>query len=205
MALLHGTAELVPSKRELLAEWMPGQPWFRGGEIKPLGSFRFDDPDGEVGMESIILTADGRTYQAAMTYRGAPLDGGRLIGTMAHSVLGDRWVYDAASDPVFAAALGTTILTGGTQAPLVRDTGAETVAVDSFVTVKGSGVPGAEIEAIELLSSEVTDEGTLMETSGPNLVLIHDLESGAKTMGDHRLTGQWEGSPSVQLAVARLR
>lgn len=205
MALLHGTAELVPSKRELLADWMPNQPWFHGGEIKSLGSFRFDDPDGEVGMESIILTADGRTYQAAMTYRAAPLDGGRLIGTMDHSVLGPRWAYDATSDPVFAAALGTTILAGGTQAPLVRDTGTKTVSVDPVVTVKGSGVPGAEIETIELRGSAVTDEGTLMETSGPNLVLIHDLEAGAKTMGDHRLTGEWEGSPSVLLAVARLR
>jgi hypothetical protein len=120
-------------------------------------------------------------------------------------VLGPRWAYDATSDPVFAAALGTTILTGGTQAPLIRDTGTETVSVDPVVTVNGSGVPGAQIETIELRGSEVTGEGTLMETSGPNLVLIHDLEGGAKTMGDHRLTGQWEGSPSVLLAVARLR
>lgn len=204
MALLHGTAELVPSKRELLAEWMPEQPWFRGGEITPLGSYRFDDPDGEVGMESIILTADGGTYQAAMTYRAAPLDGGRLIGTMDHSVLGPRWAYDATSDPVFAEALGTTILTGGAQAPLVRDTGTETVPVEPFVTVRGSGVPGAQIEPIELRGSALTDEGTLIETSGPNLVLIHDLDAGTKTTGDHRLTGQWEGS-SALLAVARLR
>ena len=37
-----------------------------------------------------------------MTYRGEPLDGAdsQLIGTMDHSVLGPRWIYEAIGDPV---------------------------------------------------------------------------------------------------------
>lgn len=204
MALLHATT-LTPSKLELLAEWMPQQPWFSGGELEQIGSFRLDDPAGEVGIEGLILRASDHTYQVPMTYRAAPLEGGRLIGTMAHGVLGDRWAYDATSDPVFAAVLGTTILTGGEQAPLVRDTGSGTEPVEPVVTVQGSGVPGAAIEPIEMRGSELTDEGTLIETSGPNLVVIHNVDGGSKTMGDHRLTGQWEGSQGALLAVARLR
>ena len=41
-----------------------------------------------------------------MTYRGAPLAGAEeaLIGTSEHGVLGTRWIYDAAHDPVAVAA-----------------------------------------------------------------------------------------------------
>ena len=204
MALLHAT-DLTPSKLELLAEWLPRQPWFAGGELEQVGSFRLDDPAGEVGIEGLIVRADDRTYHVPMTYRAAPLDGGRLVGTMVHGVLGDRWAYDAASDPVYATVLGETILTGGRQADLVRDNGTTTEPVEPSVTVQGSGVPGAEIESIELRGSQPVDEGTLIETSGPNLIVIHDLEGGVKTMGDHRLTGQWAGAAPTTLAVARLR
>lgn len=203
MALLHAT-DLTPSKLELLAEWMPQQPWFAGGELEQIGSFRLDDPAGEVGIEGLILRAADRTYHVPMTYRAAPLDGGRLVGTMVHGVLGDRWAYDATSDPTYASVLGTTILAGGRQADLFRDNGTTTEPVDPVVTVQGSGVPGAEIEPIELRGSELTEEGTLMETSGPNLVVIHDVDGASKTMGDHRLTGQWDDTTAL-LAVARLR
>lgn len=203
MALLHATT-LTPSKLELLAEWLPQQPWFAGGELEQLGSFRIDDPSGEVGIEGLIVSAGDRTYHVPMTYRAAPLEDGRLIGTMVHGVLGDRWAYDATSDPVYAKALATTILTGGTQAELERDNAGTREHVEPTVTVEGSGVPGAQIEAIEFRGSQVTDEGTLIETSGPDLVVIHDLDAGARTMGDHRLTGSWRDGQG-QLAVVRLR
>jgi hypothetical protein len=50
MALLHN-ATLTPTKRELLTSWLPTRPWFDGEvDRDPAGSFRLDDPDGEVGM-----------------------------------------------------------------------------------------------------------------------------------------------------------
>ena len=59
MALLHGGASLVPSKLELLAAWLPSRPWFTGdaSALEAVGSYRFDDPDGEVGMETHLVRA----------------------------------------------------------------------------------------------------------------------------------------------------
>jgi hypothetical protein len=41
-----------------------------------LGSYRFDDPGGEVGLETMILeTTGGEVLQVAVTYRGEPMEG----------------------------------------------------------------------------------------------------------------------------------
>lgn len=56
-------------------------------------SFRYDDPEGEVGIETLIVrVADGELLHVPVTYRGAPLEGAEpwLMGTMEHSVLGSR-------------------------------------------------------------------------------------------------------------------
>ena len=57
-----------------------------------IGSYRFDDPDGRVGMETHLVTAGGALMQVALTYRDEPLDGAEdaLITEMQHSVLGTR-------------------------------------------------------------------------------------------------------------------
>ncbi|MBT2533057.1 hypothetical protein J7E83_13185 [Arthrobacter sp. ISL-48] len=96
MALIH-TATLNPSKIELLRMWLPNQPWFGEGEptdLRRLGSFRFDDPDGEVGIETLLITSKGAVFQVPLTYRDTPLQEAEasLIGTSEHSVLGRRWV-----------------------------------------------------------------------------------------------------------------
>ena len=111
MALIH-RATIRPTKLELLTDWVPGQPWGEPG-LELVGSFRFDDPDGEVGIETLILaTAAGHLLQAPLTYRGAPLAGADrfLICTMEHSVLGPRWVYDAVGDPVYVRVLASVLL-----------------------------------------------------------------------------------------------
>lgn len=115
MAKIYNTTTLTPSKVELLTGWLPGQPWYRAGAQPPrldrVGGFRLDDPAGEVGVEFIFVT-DGSgpgpvTYQAPLTYRGAPLAdaAAALIGTSEHGVLGRRWVYDGAHDPVLVTQL----------------------------------------------------------------------------------------------------
>lgn len=80
MALLH-QAELRPSKIGLIERWAPTQPWFEGSadaSFTVVGSFRFDDPDGEVGIETVLVgVGDGTILQVPMTYRGAPLAGGQ--------------------------------------------------------------------------------------------------------------------------------
>jgi len=109
MAVIHHTT-LTPGKLELLAAWLPAQPWYaRTGpqpELSRAGGFRLDDPDGAVGIEFMVVT-DGSgdrpcIYHVPLSYRGAPLDGAddALIGTTEHGVLGTRWVYDGPRDPV---------------------------------------------------------------------------------------------------------
>jgi hypothetical protein len=113
MATIHRTT-MVPGKLDLLGDWLPRQAWFQDPGRRPTlsraGGFRLDDPAGDVGIEFIFVTddrAEGTTYHVPLTYRGAPLseaeDG--LLGTSEHGVLGRRWIYDAAHDPVAVTQL----------------------------------------------------------------------------------------------------
>ncbi|TDC26251.1 1,4-alpha-glucan branching protein [Streptomyces sp. 8K308] len=114
MAVIHRTT-LTPTKLALLTSWLPSRPWYRGGagepELAKAGGFRLDDPEGEVGIEFMVVTdasaARPTAYLVPLTYRGAPLDGAEhaLVGTMEHGVLGRRWAYDGCHDPVAVAQL----------------------------------------------------------------------------------------------------
>jgi len=120
MAILHRTS-LVPSKLELLQAWVPTQPWFVGdpaAALVSIASFRFDDPEGDVGVETLLIRAgDGPVLQVPLTYRNEELPGAEssFIGTMEHGVLGTRWVYDALGDPVYRSELVRVIMSGDTQ------------------------------------------------------------------------------------------
>ncbi|MGH3294151.1 MAG: maltokinase N-terminal cap-like domain-containing protein [Trebonia sp.] len=110
MSLIHHTT-LKPTKLELLTDWLPSRPWYRGGTGEPslskAGGFRLDDPAWEVGIE-FMVAADGSTaYHVPLTYRGSPLAeiGDALIGTTEHGVLGQRWIYDGTRDPVLVRQL----------------------------------------------------------------------------------------------------
>lgn len=115
MAVIHRTT-MTPGKLELLVAWLPSRPWYEGTagrpELAKAGGFRLDDPEGEVGIEFMVVTDTSgdrpRTYHVPLSYRGAPLDradGTALIGTSEHGVLGRRWVYDGAHDPVLVEQL----------------------------------------------------------------------------------------------------
>ncbi|MET8990643.1 1,4-alpha-glucan branching protein [Nonomuraea wenchangensis] len=119
MAVIHQTS-VKPTKLELLTVWLPTQPWYQGGDGAPslvkAGGFRLDDPEGEVGIEFMVVadTSGGTrptAYFVPLTYRGAPLDGAEdaLVGTMEHGVLGRRWAYDGCHDPVLLAQLAALI------------------------------------------------------------------------------------------------
>ena len=129
MALLH-KATITSGKLDALTAWLPGRSWLDGADVSTLtqvGSYRFDDPAGAVGIETLLVrTADGRLLQLPLSYRSAPLTGAEdaLVTTMEHSVLGSRWAYDGCADPVSMHALATAILTGGHEAGLELDTGA---------------------------------------------------------------------------------
>jgi len=187
MALLH-QATVTPSKLELVRDWLPTQPWYRGergAELTPVAAYRFDDPDGEVGVETLLVAApDGAVAQVPVTYRGAPLEGAEqwLIGTMQHSVLGARWVYDGLGDPVYLAAVTHAVHTGSGQAELLIEIDGEMVTREPTAVVRGSG----------------TDSGAA------RVDVARYPTAGAAPDGD-ALTGTWGGSTEPTLLVTLQR
>ena len=156
MALLH-RADLVPSKLDLLAGWVSKQPWFEGdrdAELFTVASFRFDDPDGQVGVETLLVRAgNGPVLQVPLTYRNEELPGAEawFIGTMEHSVLGTRWTYDAMGDPVYRGELARAILTGGTQVELWIEIDGVMTLREPTARVVGSGVETApELDKVDV-------------------------------------------------------
>jgi hypothetical protein len=193
MALIYD-AQLSPSKPEVLSAWVPRQPWFAGDAgagATIVGSYRFDDPDGEVGIETFLVRfGDGPVLQVPFTYRGEPLAGEpdppEPVTTMEHSVLGRRWVYDGPDDPVYVGVLRRTVLTGGTEAKLVRSDGHE---LPSRGTARGSGVPGAG-----------SDPG-----ADPETVVRRVIDPADRSAPEPHLVGSWPGSDGpLLLAVLRL-
>jgi OHCU decarboxylase len=123
MPKVHPGATLTPHFRDFLPSWVARQPWYAGPgtpSLSPVGYFRFEDPAGEVGIET-HLVADGQVlYQVPMTYRGAPLETappGALIASAQHSVLGTRWIYDGERDPAWHSQLLGLIRSGGVSDP----------------------------------------------------------------------------------------
>ena len=222
MALLH-QAELRPSKIELLDGWVQSQPWFEGdtgAALTQVAAFRFDDPEGEVGVETLLLRAGGGPIlQVPLTYRNAPLAGadGWLIGTLQHSVLGERWVYDAAGDPVYLQTVAIAALTGGHQAELFVDIDRERVRREPTALVVGSGADDATVLPPSADDIVVHAEGRLsvVETSALQLVILRVLTSpglhrpdslGGIAKAEGTLTGTWAGQSEPQplvLAFAR--
>ncbi|SCF26516.1 CG0192-related protein [Micromonospora chokoriensis] len=217
MALLH-RATLRPTKLDLLAAWLPDKPWFTGSigtsgtltgaDVVSRGAYRFDDPAGEVGIETMLVgTADGPVHQVPLTYRAAPLDGAEdwLVGTTEHSVLGTRWVYDGCGDPVYAAALARAILTGAGQAEQYFEVDGRREVREPTVTIVVSGVGEAEVPAIGAVRPVVDEDRTLIDTDAVGLVVVHRPGVGPDGSAGAVLAGSWDGQPTtVPLAYARL-
>jgi hypothetical protein len=153
VAVIHHTT-LSPTKLELLTEWLPTRPWYRGRtpQLAAAGGFRLDDPAGEVGIEFMVVTDSAGeepvSYLAPMAYRGAPAQGqdGALIGTMQHGVLGERWVYDGPGDPVVRAQLLAAIR-GTAQPQAQRVSHTSDLSVRSFCDVPEFGGIGPVSES----------------------------------------------------------
>jgi hypothetical protein len=182
MAAIHKTT-MTPTKLELLAAWLPAQPWYGGNgrepELRKAGGFRLDDPEGEVGIEFMVVTdgaADGQAtaYHLPLTYRAAPLADAdeALIGTSEHGVLGRRWVYDGTHDPVLVAQLLALLQGRATpQAQSVSDT--PDPSVTSHFTGEGvSTAVGSRVVANEPHGTDITVETT---TAGPLTIHVTRL------------------------------
>lgn len=204
MALIH-RAEIRPTKLELLNPWVAARSWYAGPPdpgLRRVGAFRFDDPDGEVGVETFLVRAgDGPVLQLPMTFRGAPLAGAdrHLIGTMEHSVLGPRWVYDGCGDPVYAAALLATMLTGGAQAPEFVDVDGVPTQRAPLATVHGSGSPAAVPPAVTAVTRVDPGDPTVITTDAGELAVVRVIGSSPDSTAAVTLTGVWEGQGKARL------
>jgi hypothetical protein len=161
VALFH-RATITPTKDELIAEWAPTQPWGppASSAVEVIGSYRFDDPDGRVGMETHLVKAGGAVFQVPLTYRDEPLDdaGDALITEMEHSVLGTRWVYDGLRDPRFVLMLAAVAMTGQGEALGLAQFEGRWYIAPSNVRIRGGGwtqkrVP---VDGFELVSDDAT-------------------------------------------------
>jgi Maltokinase N-terminal cap domain len=197
MALLH-RADLHPTKLELLAAWLPGRPWYRGhsgADIARVAAFRFDDPAGEVGIETMLVGAADGIYQVPLTYHGAHMAGGNgwLVGTTDHSVLGQRWVYDACADPVYAAALASAILAGSGQAQELFEIDGRLEPRVPSMTVTSSGQDAdADIPAIGSVRRVMESDPTIIVTDSVELAIVRCLKRSTSLPGA-ALTGTWSG------------
>jgi Maltokinase N-terminal cap domain len=169
MATIHDTT-MSPGKLELLTAWLPAQPWYRQTGHEPVlakaGGFRLDDPQGEVGIEFMVVTdgsGDGATtYQVPLTYRAGALAGadGGLIGTSEHGVLGRRWIYDGVHDPVLLVQL-VALIQGEAEPQAQNVSNAADPTVAAQPVAAGSLAPvGSAVAAKGLSGTELRLETT---------------------------------------------
>lgn len=178
MAIIH-RATISPTKLELVEKWL-GADLAGSTKLRQVGGYRFDDPDGEVGIEALLVTRGGPVSpvrHVVLTYRAAPLAGAHehLITTMQHSVLGTRWVYDGQGDPVAVAAYQRALAGQQEQATFEiwdGDTLVDTRKPSVELSVRN---PAASPDGLDVhLAAEIDpDDGT-----GPTLVARWDGGEG---------------------------
>jgi hypothetical protein len=209
MALIH-RATLHPTKLELLAGWLPGRPWYTApaGEPRRVAGYRFDDPAGAVGIETLLVsTGGGPVHQVPLTYRDAPLTGADawLVGTTEHSVLGRRWVYDAVGDPVYAAALAAAILAGTGQADELVQVDGELVPRELTMAITATTTGEAVAPAVGELVRVTGDDPAVVVADTVELAVARGLGTATGFTGAV-LTGTWPGQGTpVPLASAAPR
>lgn len=207
MAIFH-RATITPTKADLIAAWAPTQPWGppASAASEVIGSFRFDDPEGRVGMETHLVTAGDVLFHVPLTYRDEPLAGaeGALITEMQHSVLGTRWVYDGLRDPRFVVMLAGVTMTGQGEAlgMVVYDGRWYIAPTNVRIQGGGWGQERVPVDGFELVSDEA--DASVLRNDRFELTVFRRPAPGARPpIG---LTATWDGHDgAVVLAALRER
>lgn len=194
MAIIH-KATLLPGKLDLLREHLKNDDALFahvGDDLRQLGSYRFDDPAGHVGIETHVLTsASGAVLQIPVVYRNEAFEGAEdaFLGTMEHSVLGTRWVYDACVDPIYAGELLRTILTGGSEVAEMIETPDGQVSRDPTVNVRGSGSGDSSPHVVAV---SVERSGTDVHiATGEHVIVVPRVLSEGDAPAELHLRGSW--------------
>jgi hypothetical protein len=202
MGIFH-RATITPTKGQLIAAWAPTRPWgpSSGEDIEVIGSYRFDDPEGRVGMETHLVRAGGVLMQVPLTYRDQPLAGAEdgLITEMQHSVLGTRWVYDGLRDARFVVMLAAVTMTGQGEAVGMAEYDGHWYIAPTNVRIQGGGwtLERVPVDGFELDS----DDGgpARLHNDRFDLTMYRRPTSGPRpAIG---LTATWDGQPDAVDAV----
>jgi hypothetical protein len=207
VALFH-RATITPTKSDLITEWAPTQPWGPSSSadaIEVIGSYRFDDPNGRVGMEVHLVRAEGAVFQVPLTYRDAPLDGGEgaLVTEMHHSVLGTRWVYDGLRDPQLVMMLAGVTMTGQGEALGMAEYDGRWYIAPTNVRIHGGGwtqerVP---VDRFELVSDDAS--ASVLRNDRFELTVFRRPVPGSRPpIG---LTATWDGQTGGEVVLAEVR
>jgi hypothetical protein len=207
MALFH-LATIVPTKEELIAAWVPRQPWGPTDDVPVtvIGSYRFDDPDGKVGMETFLAQAGDDFFQIPLTYRDAPVEGAdeALISTMEHSVLGRRWVYDGLRDPRLVLMLAAVTMTGQGEALGMAVYDGRWYIAPSNVRIQGGGWSMERVPVDGFATADLDQADATFTNGRLELTVFRRPVAGARPpIG---LTATWVGhaEPVVLAAVREL-
>ncbi len=209
MGIFH-RATITPSKAEMIAGWVPTQPWGPPADvpIEVIGSYRFDDPDGRVGMETHLATAANTLMQVPLTYRDEPLTGAddALLGQMHHSALGTRWVYDGLGDPLYTVMLAGVTMTGQGEALGMAVYDGRWYIAPSNVRIHGGGWTNERVavDGFELRSDATTDDASTVVFRNDRFELTvyrHPVPGPRPAIG---LTATWDEQPAA-VVLAELR
>jgi hypothetical protein len=204
MALFH-RATITPSKAELVTGWAAVQPWGAGDatDMTVIGSYRFDDPNGQVGMEAFLIQAGALVLHAPLTYRDAPLVEltAVKVGELHHSVLGTRHVYDGLTDPVFTTMLAGATMTGQGEALGMVQIEDRWVIAPSMVRITGGGW-GAERIAVDGFSIVSADGPVILTNDHLRMTVWRQAEpfGSDATRPPVSLTATWPEGPPVMIA-----
>lgn len=193
MALFH-VATLTPSKPEILATWVPTRPW-GAPDLQVVGAFRFDDPEGRVGMETHLVTSGDTILHVPLTYRDTPLEGAddALVATMEHSALGTRWVYDGLRDPRFVTMLAAVAMTGQGEALGMADHEGRWYVAPSNVRIHGGGWGTERVPLDGFVTDQVDATEVVLRNDRFDLTVHRRPTPGPRpSIG---LTATWDGGP----------
>lgn len=194
MALLHN-ATITPSKSDLIAKWIPTQVWGPPTEvpIDMVGAFRFDDPEGQVGMEIHLVKAGDRLLQVPLTYRDTPLAGAdeALVSEMEHSALGTRWIYDGLFDPQLVLMLAAVTMTGQGEALGMAEYEGRWYIAPSRIRIQGGGWTGKRVPVDRFVVQHSDETSVLLSNDRFELTVYRQPVEGPRpAIG---LTATWAG------------